>query len=769
MKKITFLLLMLSSLFATGQTFYDLNTIQTIQITFAESNWDALMDANEASAADPYLSAQSVTINGVTYNTVGVKYKGNSSFNANQVKNPLHIELDTYVDQNYQGYTDIKLSNVIFDPTFVREALGYKILANYMDVPLANYAKVYINGSYIGLYSNVESISKKFVDGRFGSKTNAFFDCSPPAGAGPTSTNLPNLAYLGTNSASYTTAYEMKSDVAGTGWADLIALTNTLSTTTTANTANIEAVLDIDRTMWFLAYHNLFVNLDSYIGQFKQNYYLYKSDNGQFNPIIWDLNMCFGVFGSTGSGSTLTTATKKTLSHTTHLTETAWPLVNKLLAIPTYKKRYLAHYKTMLAEVVSTSGSNYFLTDAQAMQTLISAAVASDVNKFSYQTTANMSGNLNSTDVTITGGGNNTAPGISGLMSARNTYLSALSDFTNTQPTISNIVLANTAPAVGTSVNVTTTVTNTNYVYLGYRTNKFEKFTKIQMFDDGAHNDGASGDGVYGASMPITSISTQYYFYAENTNVGRFSPARAEHEFYTVTGTYPTLTTGTLVVNELMAQNTNTVTDDAGEYEDWFELYNNSSNTISLDNLYASDSQTNLLKWAFPSGITMAPHSYLIVWADQDLTQTGIHANFKFSVGGENCILSYPNGVVVDNVVFGIQTSDMGYARIPNGTGNFVIQAPTFNANNESALSVNQVNNFNSSLKLYPNPTSNILNISNEEYVIESIEVINLQGQILFKSNNLNQNNMTIDLSNYSNGMYLVNINNQTSIKIIKK
>ena len=77
----------------------------------------------------------------------------------------------------------------------------------------------------------------------------------------------------------------------------------------------------------------LFVNLDSYIGQFKQNYYLYKSDNGQFNPIVWDLNMCFGVFGSTGSstggpgGGSLTTTQKKQLSHTLHPTETAWPLV----------------------------------------------------------------------------------------------------------------------------------------------------------------------------------------------------------------------------------------------------------------------------------------------------------------------------------------------------------------------------------------------------------------------------------------------------------
>lgn len=760
--KLLLVFILFGAYYSNAQTFYDLNTIQTIEITFAESNWDALLDAAEAT--DAYIAAQSISINGVTYNNIGVKYKGNSSYNANQVKNPFHIELDTYVDQNYQGYTDIKLSNVIYDPTFIREALGYKILGNYMDVPKANYAKLYVNGTYIGLYTNVESISKSFVNDKFGSKTNAFFDCSPPAGAGPTTTNLPNLSYLGTSSASYTSAYDMKSLA---GWDDLIALTNTLSTTTSTNTANIEAILDVDRALWMLAFDNVFVNLDSYIGRFKQNYYLYKSNNGQFMPIVWDLNMCFGVFGDTGSaGGNLTTATKKTMSHTLHSTEAAWPLVQKLLAVPTYKKKYIAHYKTILSEVVLSSGSNYFLTDAQTLQALINTAVTADTNKFSYQTTTNMTNNLNSTDVSVA---MNTAPGINGLMAARYTNLSALTDFTNTQPTISNIVVSNTSPAIGTSVNVTAAVTNTNYVYLGYRSNRFEKFTKIQMFDDGAHNDGANNDGVYGISMPVTTIYTQYYFYAENTNVGRFSPARAEHEFYTVTGTYPTLTPGTLVVNEIMAQNTSTVTDPAGDYSDWFELYNNSSNTISLDNLYASDSSTNLLKWEFPLGLTMEPYSYLIVWADQDLTQTGLHADFKFSSGGENCILSYPNGTIIENVSFGIQTANMGYARNPNGTGSFVIQAPTFNANNETPLSTENFEGFENSLVLYPNPTSNIINISNNAYVIESVVVANLQGQVLFQSNGLNQNSYTIDLSGYASGMYIINVNKQTNIKIIKK
>lgn len=136
------------------------------------------------------------------------------------------------------------------------------------------------------------------------------------------------------------------------------------------------------------------------------------------------------------------------------------------------------------------------------------------------------------------------------------------------------------------------------------------------MYDDGAHNDGAANDNVYGTLMPVANAVTQYYIYAENSTIGAFSPARAEHEFYTINATYTTLAPGDIVINEIMAQNTKTAVDDNGQYEDWFELYNNTANTVSLDNLYASDNMASPQKWQFPAGITIAPHSYLVVWAD---------------------------------------------------------------------------------------------------------------------------------------------------------
>ncbi|MBS1534654.1 MAG: CotH kinase family protein [Bacteroidetes bacterium] len=750
-KNIYTVLFLLMGIGGFAQDLYDINAIQDIRIVFAESNWDALLDAQAASTED-YIPAQSVTINGTVFNNVGVKYKGNSTYSANRVKNPFHIELDTYQSQNYQGYTDIKLSNVYFDPSFLREPLSYAILRQYMDAPLCNYANVYVNGTLIGLYTSAESISKRFVDEHFYSNNNAFFKCNPIGGAGPGSSSYPNLAYLGTNITSYQTAYEMNST---TGWEDLVTLTNTLAN----DINNIESVLDVDRALWMLAFDNALVNLDSYIGTFKQNYYLYKDDNGRFNPVVWDLNMSFGVFSQTGTIALNTTTAKKQMTHLLHASDAAWPLVQKLLAVPKYKRMYLAHYKTIMEE---NFANNSYLTTAQSYQTIINAAVQADPNK--QYTYAQYQSNLN-TDIT---GGMNAAPGITNLMSGRNTYLNTLADFTNVQPTITSVAPAIAEPLINSDVFITANVvnTNTNGVYLGYRSDKELPFTKVLMYDDGAHGDGAANDNVYGAAMNMSKAFMQYYIYAENNNVGKFSPVRAEHEFYTLHAVYPTINPGDLVVNELMAQNTMTIADQDGEFEDWIELYNNTDTTLSLDNLYMTDTDTNLIKWAFPSGLTIEPHGYLTIWADEDGSQVGLHANFKLSSAGESLILAYANGTIIENISFGAQTADMGYARIPNGTGNFVIQVSTFNANNET-LSVSS-EAFQQNLSVYPNPTQNVVYIQNKNHQINRLELYNLQGQLIDQKEFTNTQAVSYDVSSYPKGVYLLTINRNTTVKLIR-
>ena len=77
--------------------------------------------------------ADSVLIDGVADHDVGIKYKGNMSYNPNNLKNPINIKLD-YINngQSINGYNVLKLSNGFTDPSFVREVLSYEIARNYI-------------------------------------------------------------------------------------------------------------------------------------------------------------------------------------------------------------------------------------------------------------------------------------------------------------------------------------------------------------------------------------------------------------------------------------------------------------------------------------------------------------------------------------------------------------------------------------------------------------------------------------------------------------
>lgn len=80
----------------------------------------------------------------------------------------------------------------------------------------------------------------------------------------------------------------------------------------------------------------------------------------------------------------------------------------------------------------------------------------------------------------------------------------------------------------------------------------------------------------------------------------------------------------------------------------------------------------------------------------------------------------------------------------------------------------------NNSFSLYPNPVENILTIENHllnSNVDEFISIYNIQGQILFRQPFI-KDKMTIDISNFENGVYLVRMNNATRnivSKIIKE
>jgi hypothetical protein len=278
------------------------------------------------------------------------------------------------------------------------------------------------------------------------------------------------------------------------------------------------------------------------------------------------------------------------------------------------------------------------------------------------------------------------------------------------------------------------------------------------MYDDGTHNDSIASDGIYTGEIPGYASGTlvRYYVQAAAANTAKslsYLPVGAEHDVFIYT-VVPNSTTANvpIVINEVMASNATIVMDNAGEYDDWIELYNNGTSAVDLSGFYITDNPLNLAKWEMPAGTIIQPGDYLIIWADEDSSQGPFHANFKLSGIGEAIYLLDTSLALVDSVSWGQQTLDRGYARVPNGTGSFMIQAPTFSANNNTAGF--ETVEVPTTINLYPNPTSSTVNIQSIDTRRRPIIIRNMLGQIMEE---ITYNEfITTDVSNYAEGIYLV-------------
>jgi spore coat protein CotH len=141
-----------------------------------------------------------------------------------------------------------------------------------------------------------------------------------------------------------------------------------------------------------------------------------------------------------------------------------------------------------------------------------------------------------------------------------------------------------------------------------------------------------------------------------------------------------------VLINEFLTDNESVNPDEAGEYDDWIELYNHGAVTITLDGMYLSDNLAVPQQWRFPVGTTIIPGGHLLVWCDNDIGQGPLHANFKLSRHGEAIGLfdSTAHGSVpLDTVVFGPQHENISYGRQPDGSDSWgFLDPPTPEANN---------------------------------------------------------------------------------------
>ncbi len=126
----------------------------------------------------------------------------------------------------------------------------------------------------------------------------------------------------------------------------------------------------------------------------------------------------------------------------------------------------------------------------------------------------------------------------------------------------------------------------------------------------------------------------------------------------------------TLQLNEFMASNTGSLTDDAGGTPDWVELHNPGDDPVDLEGFFLSDNALRLDREALPAGTVVEAGGFALFYLDGSVDEDPQTLSFKLSASGEELFLSYDAGEgaeEVDSILFGEQVPDVSMARQADG------------------------------------------------------------------------------------------------------
>ncbi|MBC7524181.1 MAG: lamin tail domain-containing protein, partial [Flavobacterium sp.] len=134
-----------------------------------------------------------------------------------------------------------------------------------------------------------------------------------------------------------------------------------------------------------------------------------------------------------------------------------------------------------------------------------------------------------------------------------------------------------------------------------------------------------------------------------------------------------TLFAQNIAINEVMSSNVTSVLDEDGTAQDWIELYNYGTETVSLNGFGLTDDPTILNKWTFPD-VTLNANSYLLIWASSKnriIVGQPLHTNFKISAS-EEIILTSSTGMVINSFPATVLPQNVSFGLQPNGTGTWM-------------------------------------------------------------------------------------------------
>lgn len=315
--------------------FFDTEVIQTIEINISPANRQAMFDALPERI---YVPATFIW-GDIRLENVGVRFKGNSSSQPDSWwKRGLLIKFGEYVDgQRFLGLRRVSLDNAVqFGSVFSERLISDVLLSEGVIASRTNYAQVYINGTFEGLFVNVERIDKSFLEYAFGNRSGFLYKNHL---GGPGS----DLSVL-QSSEEYGLSFEPKTRQEDADYSTLMDFATLLRDTPEEE---FESVLEerfaLEPFLKVMSVMMLSGAFDQYTGFNAHNYYLYDDPvTGQLHYLAWDLDVGFAdnAFGHV--------PVIDAWNASWPAPKVPRPLLERILENDSLRARYLAHAETIL-------------------------------------------------------------------------------------------------------------------------------------------------------------------------------------------------------------------------------------------------------------------------------------------------------------------------------------------------------------------------------------------------------------------------------------
>ncbi len=695
---LVFFVFLYTGLFAQDESWklYDDTHIARVDITINPDTLQWIYDNVESEVEHyAYFHFQNNWID-ESVDSIGFRIRGNTSRYSQ--KKSFKVSFNTFISgREFYGVDKLNLNGEHNDPSIIRSKLCYDHFKTIgLTASRANHIEVYINGKYYGLYISVEHIDDEFLAKNFSDDSGNLWKCLYPA----------DLNYLGSDPEIYKNlmsgnrpVYELKTNEDNGDFSELAHLIDIINNTPDEKLADsVESIIEIPDALKYFAMNILLGSWDDY-WSLANNYYLYHEPSKDiFHLIPYDYDNTYGVDWSGNDWSIADPYNFPKVQNGYR------PLAERLMDN--------AQYRNLYTHFIEFYRNNVYQLDLwrnriESFKQMITPSAIADTfrtldwgfSTYDFLASYSETGYQNQ----------HVKFGLKQFVNLRNNSLPAQLSYLDADPIVYKIDYEPKYPGPNDSIYVCVSAYSNiglNEVSIQFSFKNDTVVTVYPMLSSPIPNTkivdeadrwvgviSSLGEGNSGSfKIFVRDLANQWLIYPRKNSI-TISSSQTEADY--------------VVVNEFLADNDNILSDPAGEYDDWIELYNPTADSILLTGKYLTDKPDQLNKWQFTQqNLYLNPGEFLLIWCDEDSGQAGIHTNFALSKSGEYIAIVESDGVsIIDSITFGQQTTDISYGRFPDAAGSwYFMETPTPGSSN-IATSVNEeINPQNFNLSVFPNP-----------------------------------------------------------------